>query len=257
MKDAATLVGMIGAFVIIIVANILEGGTPSHLILLPPMLLVFGGTLFATLASGTMTDAKSALVAAKTAFVGGPKPAGEVVPAVVSLAEKARREGLLALEDQVKELDDPFLAKGVTMAIDGTDPEEVREILEAEVHAKKKADKQAAKFFADAGAYAPTIGIVGTVMSLVHVLGNLANPDELGHMIAAAFLATLWGVLSANVMWLPIASKLKRVSELEATQMEIVIEGVAAIQAGSNPRIIAQKLTSLLPAGQQPAQEAA
>jgi len=257
MKDAATVVGMIGAFVIIIVANILEGGTPSHLILLPPMLLVFGGTLFATLASGTMTDAKSALVAAKAAFVGGPKPAGEVVPAVVSLAEKARREGLLALEDQVKELDDPFLAKGVTMAIDGTDPEEVREILEAEVHAKKKADKQSAKFFADAGAYAPTIGIVGTVMSLVHVLGNLANPDELGHMIAAAFLATLWGVLSANVMWLPIASKLKRISELEATQMEIVIEGVAAIQAGSNPRIIAQKLTSLLPAGQQPAQEAA
>lgn len=257
MSDKATAIGIAGALVIIVVSNILEGGSPSHLILLPPMLLVFGGTIFATMASGTLADAKAAVGSLKTALLGGPKAAADVVPAVVSLAEKARREGLLALEDQVKELDDPFLAKGVTMAIDGTDPDEVREILEAEVYAKKKSDKQSAKFFADAGAYAPTIGIVGTVMSLVHVLGNLDKPDELGHMIAAAFLATLWGVLSANVMWLPISSKLKRISELEATQMEIVIEGVASIQAGSNPRIIAQKLTSLLPAGQRPTEEAA
>jgi chemotaxis protein MotA len=257
MSDKATLIGIIGALVIIVVANILEGGSPMHLVLLPPMLLVFGGTIFATLASGTMGDAKAAVGSMKTALLGGPAAASDVVPAVVSLAEKARREGLLALEDQVKELDDPFLAKGITMAIDGTDPEEVREILEAEVHAKKKADKQSAKFFADAGAYAPTIGIVGTVMSLVHVLGNLDKPDELGHMIAAAFIATLWGVLSANAIFLPISSKLKRISELDATQMEIVIEGVASIQAGANPRIIAQKLTSLLPAGQRPAEEAA
>lgn len=257
MSDKATLVGIIGALVIIVVANILEGGSPMHLVLLPPMLLVFGGTTFATLASGTMGDAKAAVSAMKNAVLGGPAASAEVVPAVVSLAEKARREGLLALEDQVKELQDPFLAKGITLAIDGTDPEEVREILEAEVHAKKKSDKQSAKFFADAGAYAPTIGIVGTVMSLVHVLGNLDKPDELGHMIAAAFIATLWGVLSANAIFLPISSKLKRISELEATQMEIVIEGIASIQAGANPRIIAQKLTSLLPASQRPAEEAA
>jgi chemotaxis protein MotA len=203
-----------------------------------------------------MNDTKNAMKSLKHAFTAKVRPAADVVPTVVQLAEKARREGLLALEDTVKELDDPFLAKGVTMAIDGTDPEEVRDILEAELAAKKKTDKQSAKFFGDAGAYAPTIGIVGTVMSLVHVLGNLANPDELGHMIAAAVLATLWGVLSANLMWLPIASRLKRVSELEVAQMELVIEGVSAIQAGSNPRIIAQKLTSLLPAGQQ-ASEAA
>lgn len=256
MADVATSVGIVGAGAVILVANVLEGGSPSHLILLPPMLLVFGGTFFVTVAGGTLGDTKAALTGLKNAFLGGPPPASDVVPAVVSLAEKARREGLLALEDTVKELDDPFLAKGVTMAIDGTDPEEVRDILEAELAAKKKTDKQSAKFFGDAGAYAPTIGIVGTVMSLVHVLGNLANPDELGHMIAAAFLATLWGVLSANLMWLPIASRLKRVSELEVAQMELVIEGVSAIQAGSNPRIIAQKLTSLLPAGQQ-ASEAA
>lgn len=257
MADAATGLGVglgVGA---IIVANIMEGGSPAALIQIPALILVFGGTLAVSIAGGTMADMKSAFQGLARSFTGGVPPASDLVPSVVSLAEKARREGLLALEDQVKDLDDEFLAKGITMAIDGTDPEEVREILEAEVHAKKQADKQAAKFWGDAGAYAPTIGIIGTVMGLVHVLENLANPEELGHMIAAAFIATLWGVLSANVFWLPISSRLKRLSELEANRMDMVIEGVASIQAGANPRIIAQKLTSLLPADQQPAQEAA
>lgn len=251
--DPATLIGLIAGFIIICVANIMEGGNPSSMLLVPPMLLVFGCTLMVTLAGGTIPDAKNAMRSLKTAFTGKVRPAGEVVPMVVGLAEKARREGLLALEDELKGVDDPFLVKGVTLAIDGTDPEEVRDILEAEVHAMKAQGKHSAKFFADAGAYAPTIGIVGTVMGLVHVLENLAEPEKLGHLIAAAFIATLWGVMSANVIWLPIGNRLKRLTELEAARMELVIEGVAAIQAGSNPRIIAQKLSSLLPAGEQPA----
>jgi chemotaxis protein MotA len=221
------------------------------------MLLVLGTTIMVTVAGGTMADAKNAVKSLKVAFTAKVRPASEVVPTVVQLAEKARREGLLALEDALKDVDDPFLVKGVTMAIDGTDPDEVRDILEAEVHAKRLEDRHSAKFFADAGAYAPTIGIVGTVMGLVHVLENLAAPEELGHLIAAAFIATLWGVMSANVFWLPLASRLKRLGELEAARMELVIEGVAAIQAGSNPRVIAQKLKSLLPAGQQDEAEAA
>jgi len=245
--DPATLLGLGLAFVVIIVANILEGGSPSHLILLPPMLLVFGGTLAVCLAGGTLKDTKNALLSLKRAFLSKAPDASDVVPAVVSLADKARKEGLLALEEAIKGLDDPFMARGVTLAVDGTDPDEVREIMESEVYAKRAEDKQSAKFFTDAGGYAPTIGIVGTVMSLVHVLGNLDKPDELGHMIAAAFLATLWGVLSANAIWLPIAAKLKRLSELECARMEVVIEGVAAIQAGSNPRVVAQKLRSLIP----------
>lgn len=250
--DIATPVGIGVGMVVIVAANVMEGGNPAALIQIPAMLLVFGTTLLVSMAGGTMADVKSSLGALKTAFTGGVKPASDVVPAVVSLADKARREGLLALEEMVKDMPDEFLVKGVTMAIDGTDPDEVRDILEAEVAAKKKADKQAAKFFADAGAYAPTIGIIGTVMGLVHVLENLAQPAELGDLIAAAFIATLWGVMSANVIWLPIASRLKRLSELEAQRMELIIEGVAAIQAGSNPRVIAQKLTSLLPGDQQP-----
>ena len=255
--DPATLIGILVGLVIIFVAQIMEGGNPMSLMLVAPMLLVFGTTLMVTLAGGTLPDAKHAMGSLKTAFTAKVRPAADVVPMVVALAEKARREGLLALEDDLKKVDDPFLVKGVTLAIDGTDPEEVRDILESEVYATKAQGKHSAKFFADAGAYAPTIGIIGTVMGLVHVLENLASPEELGHLIAAAFIATLWGVMSANVIWLPLGNRLKRLTELEAARMELIIEGVAAIQAGSNPRVIAQKLSSLLPAGEQPEQKAA
>ncbi len=249
--DPATLIGILLGLLIIVASNMMEGGNPASLLLLPPMLLVLGCTVMVTMAGGTMNDTKNAVKSFKYAFTAKVRPAAEVVPTVVKLAEKARREGLLALEDQLKGVDDPFLVKGVTLAIDGTDPEEVRDILEAEVYSTKQQGKQSAKFFADAGAYAPTIGIVGTVMGLVHVLENLSQPEELGHLIAAAFIATLWGVMSANVIWLPIGNRLKRLAELEAARMELVVEGVAAIQAGSNPRAIAQKLTSLLPVGEQ------
>ena len=255
--DPAPAIGIGAGFAVVIAANVMEGGNPMSLMLGPPLLLVFGTTILISIAGGTMSDAKSVPTSIVRAFTGKVEPASTMIPEVVTLAERARREGLLALEDSLPTLEDPFLAKGVTMAIDGTDPEELREILEAEVHAKRAEDRQAAKFFSDAGAYAPTIGIIGTVMGLVHVLENLAAPEELGHLIAGAFVATLWGVTSANVLWLPLSSRLKRLGELECDRMELAIEGVAAIQAGSNPRIIAQKLRSLLPSRQRAEVEAA
>jgi len=255
--DPATLIGVLLGLAVIFIAQIMEGGSPASLMLVPPMLLVFGTTILVTIAGGTMADAKQAMKALKRAFTAKVPSAGDIVSTVVGLAERARREGLLSLEDSLKDIEDPFLVKGVTMAIDGTDPEELREILEAELYAKQQQDKHTAKFFGDAGAYAPTIGIIGTVMGLVHVLENLAAPEELGHLIAAAFIATLWGVMSANVLWLPISSRLKRLSQLEVARMELTIEGIAAIQAGSNPRVIAAKLKSLLPHGEQDEQEAA
>ncbi len=245
--DRATPIGIVLGAGAIITANMLEGGSPMSLLLLPPILLVFGGTIGATLAGGTMADGRHALHSLKRAMVWRQTPASELVPVVVSLADKARREGLLMLEAAVKDVDDDFLKRGVALAVDGTDPEELREILEAELHAKRLDDKHSAKFFNAMGGYAPTVGIVGTVMGLVHVLENLSEPDKLGHLIAGAFLATLWGVMSANLMWLPIGSRLLRIGELEAARMELVIEGVMAIQAGSNPRVVAQRLRSLLP----------
>jgi chemotaxis protein MotA len=255
--DAATAIGVGGGLTVIVGANVMEGGNPMALLLPGPLILVFGTTLLVSLAGGTMADAKSSMKGLKEAFTGNVRPAADIVPTIVGLADRARREGLLALEDATKDIEDEFLVKGVTLAIDGTDPEEVRDILEGEMIAKGKSGKRAAKFFADAGAYAPTIGIIGTVMGLVHVLENLATPDKLGHLIAAAFIATLWGVMSANVMWLPIGSRLKRLSELEVARMEMIIEGVAAIQSGANPRVVQHRLVSLLPPDQQRAVEAA
>ncbi|MDF1605972.1 MotA/TolQ/ExbB proton channel family protein [Nocardioides sp. YIM 152315] len=245
--DPATLIGVIGALVFIIVANVMEGGNPMSLLLIPPILLVVGGTIMITLAGGTLADGKAAVQGMVKAFTGKAPDAAAAVPTLVALSDKARREGLLALEDALGDIDDPFLTKGLTLAIDGTDPDEVRDILEAQIQATKSRTKQAAKFFNSAGAYAPTIGIVGTVMGLVHVLENLAEPEKLGHLIAGAFVATLWGVMSANVFFLPVGARINRLGELEIIRMEVVVEGVAGLQAGSNPRVVAQRLQSLLP----------
>ena len=245
--DPATLIGVAIAFGAIFLANMLEGGSPTAMFMLPPMLLVFGGTFGVAMAGGLLKDTLSLPAAIKHAFTTKVAPADESVTVLVTLAEQARRNGLLALEEQARDLDDPFLKEGVELLVDGTDPEELRDILEAKVDAKRAGDKSAAKLFADMGAYAPTIGIIGTVLSLVHVLENLDKPAELGHMIGAAFLATLWGVLSANVMFLPLSTKLKRISDLEIRRMNLLIEGLMSIQAGSNPRVIEQKLRAFLP----------
>lgn len=257
--DPATLIGIVLAFVAIFAANILEGGSPGAMFLFPPMLLVFGGTIGVGLAGGLLKDATGSLAAVKHAFTAKPPAQDESVGTLVSLAEQARRNGLLALEEQARDVEDPFLKQGVELLVDGTDPNELRDILESKVYAKRSADKAAAKFFGDMGGYAPTIGIIGTVLSLVHVLENLDKPEELGHLIGAAFLATLWGVMSANCLWLPLSSKLKRLSDLECRQQELLIEGLMAIQAGSNPRMIEQKLRALIPqpAGAPPVEKQA
>jgi chemotaxis protein MotA len=253
--DPGTLVGIALAFGAVFGAMILEGGSPASVFLVPALTLVFGGTIGAAMAGGLLKDTVGLVGPLKRAFLGSATPADKLVDAIVKLAERARREGLLALEDGIRDVPDPFLKKGLQLAIDGTDPEELQEILEAEVEAKRKSDRAAAKLFADMGGYAPTIGIIGTVVGLVHVLENLSQPDKLGGLIAGAFVATLWGVMSANVVWLPLSNKLKRLSELECSQMELVVAGIINIQAGSNPRLVAQKLRSLLPPGTAPAEE--
>jgi chemotaxis protein MotA len=246
--DPATLIGIALAMGALLVTMLLEGSSPMAIILLPPLLLVFGGTFGAAIAGSAMADVKKmggwfkqALMPAKV------PPIADRIATLVSLAEKARKEGLLALEAQVKDIDDPFLKRGLQMGIDGTDPEELRTVLEGEISAKKSEDKVAAKFFTAMGGYAPTIGIIGTVVGLIHVLENLSSPESLGPLIASAFVATLWGVLSANLFWLPMGAKITRISELQAAQMELLVEGITEIQAGTSPRAVRQKLTALVP----------
>lgn len=245
--DLGTLVGIGLAVCALLASMIMEGGNPASLLLPPAMILIFVGTFGVAMASGLLADATGIIKWFKVALLSKVTPPGALIESLVSLADKARREGLLALEDASRGIENPFLKKGLNLAIDGTDPEELREILEAEIDAKRNADKQGAKIFNDMGGFAPTIGVLGTVVGLVHVLENLSDPASLGHLIAGAFVATLWGVLSANMFWLPIANKIKRISGIECAQMELVVEGIMAIQAGSNPRVVAQKLRSLMP----------
>jgi len=245
--EPGTLVGIGVAFGAIFVSMILEGTAPMAIILIPPMLLVLGGTFGAGMAGATLADTRQFPSWIKRAFTGRVADPGDIVETVVMLAEQARREGLLALEDATRAVDDEFLRKGLEMAIDGTDPEELRDILEAKLDAKRGKDKIGARFFTDMGGYSPTIGIIGTVIGLVHVLSDLGDPQSLGPAIASAFVATLWGVMMANVVWFPLGKKLTRLSDLESQRMELVIEGILSIQSGSNPRVVAQRLRSLLP----------
>jgi chemotaxis protein MotA len=246
--DPATLIGIVLAVASLLFMMIMEGSSPMAIVLLPAMVLVFGGTFGAAIAGSSMSDVKKvggwfkqALLPAKV------PPVSDRIATLVGLAEKARKEGLLALEAQVKEIEDPFLKRGLQMGIDGTDPEELRAVLEGEIAAKKAEDKVGAKFFTAMGGYAPTVGIIGTVVGLIHVLENLDAPETLGPLIAGAFVATLWGVLSANIFWLPMGAKITRISDLQAAQMELLVEGITEIQAGTSPRAVRQKLTSLVP----------
>lgn len=246
--DPATLIGFGVSVVALFVFMTLEGVSPSALIFLPAIVLVIVATFGAAAASQTMEDLKKLPAWFKMALMPAKVPAAsEQIQTLVSLAEKARKEGLLALEAQVKAIEDPFLKRGLQMGIDGTDPEELRTVLESEIAAKKAEDKVAAKFMNAMGGYAPTIGILGCIVGLMNVMGNLNNPETLGPMVSAAFIATLWGVMAANFWFLPMGAKILRVSELQAAQMELLVEGIAEIQAGTSPRAVRQKLSALIP----------
>ena len=246
--DPATIIGLVLAFGSLYAMITLEGAHLSALLLPAPMILVFGATIAVGLAGGTLKDFIFSFKALPRAFMGKkPKPQ-ETIDNVVALAEKARSEGLLSVERDAAEVDDPFLRVALQNIADGTDGEELRILLEDEINTKASSDKVAVKFFNSLGGYAPTIGIIGTVVSLTHVLENLSTPATLGPMIATAFVATLWGLLSANFIWLPISARLKRLSDLEVEQMTLLMEGVLALQAGSQPRLLGERLRAMVPA---------
>lgn len=247
--DPATLSGMALALGAVIASIFMEGSSPMSVVLPAPMMLVIGGTLGAGLATSTFSDAKRAFASLGHFVLFKAPNVDETITTIVGLADRARREGLLSLEEAARDVHDQFMRDGLQGAIDGTDPEDLRDMLEDRIASKRAQDRVTAKFFNNMGGYAPTIGIIGTVVSLVHVLENLADPASLGHSIAAAFVATLWGLLTANIIWLPLAGRITRVSDIESTHMELTVEGLLAIQSGANPRLVGQRLRSLLPPG--------
>jgi chemotaxis protein MotA len=255
--DPASFIGIGLALFCLMVGMIMDGGSPAALIAPSSILLTFGGTIGAATAGMLMSDAKGLPAILKTALTTKVTAPDASVAVVVSFAEKARRQGLLALEEEARQIDDAFLRKGIEMAVDGADPEEIRDIMEQDLEAMKSRHRAGAQFFQNMGGFAPTMGIIGTVMGLLHVLQNLSTPATLGPMIAAAFTATLWGVMQANVFWIPISNRLKRTSEIEVRRMELLLEGILAIQAGANPRVVEQRLLSYLSPKEQEAAKSA
>jgi chemotaxis protein MotA len=252
---AATAIGIVVACVGILGAAMMEGTSPMALFNVPATILVFAGTFGATVAAVGMDAAKRIPALYKIAFSGAERDLAAKVRELVGFAEKARRDGLLTLENDLQGVEDDFTRKGLQLVVDGTDPDLVRDILEVEVDAMVARHKEGAEVFKTAGGFAPTMGIIGTVMGLVHVLENLSAPETLGPAISGAFIATLMGVGAANVVFLPVAGRLKGMSHAEVNERTLILEGILSIQSGDNPRVVAEKLMSLVPPGERNSEE--
>ncbi len=244
---ASTAIGIAAAFGGLLLGALMEGSAVGAFFNVPALLIVLGGTFGATLASTSMDSMKRIPALYKKAFSSEKPDLGGRVELMVGLADRARRDGLLALESEIDQLDDDFTRKGLQLVVDGTEPDLVLQVMENEIDGTSGRHASGRQVFEKAGGFAPTMGIIGTVMGLVHVLENLDAPETLGPAISGAFIATLYGVASANVVFLPVASKLRGISDAELALRELTIEGVLAIQAGDNPRIVADKLAAFVP----------
>lgn len=244
--DLATLIGVLIAFGAILGSVIVEGGSLRSLINLPAAMIVFGGTFGATMISQPLKLMIKLPVIMKNAVFGSLMEPREAIATIIELATIARRDGVLALDERLQNIPDPFLRKGVQLVVDGTDPELVREIMETELSNQSERHKLGAKVFMTMGGLAPTLGVTGTVMGLVHMMEQLDDPSKMGPAIASAFIATLYGVASANVLFIPIGNKLSNRSQQEILVREMMLEGILGLQAGQSPALIEEKLKAFL-----------
>jgi chemotaxis protein MotA len=251
----ATAIGIGVAAGGILLSAMMGGTSPAAFMDIPALLIIIGGTAGVTLASCGMPAMKRIPQLYKLVFGPPQIDLNARVRQLVGFAEQARREGLLALDGQTSEIEDDFTRKGLQLVVDGSDPELVREVLEAEIDGMMARHAEGAAPFEKAGGFAPTMGIIGTVMGLVHVLANLSAPSTLGPAISSAFIATLMGVGSANVIYLPIANRLKALSRAEVELRTLTLEGILAVQAGDNPRVVAEKLGSFVPPDERKGEE--
>ena len=244
--ELSTPLGLVVGFGALIVSVFLEGGTPMALVNGSAALIVLGGTLGATLISFPLQRVMALPKLIAQSFQPAAGDPQSLIELFVQLADQARREGLLSLEEEAGKIEDKFIKKGVMLVVDGVDPAMVRDILETDTHLVSQRHKQGYSILEAMGGFAPTMGIIGTVMGLVNVLSHLSDPENLGHSIAVAFIATLYGIATANLLWLPFGKKLKEKSQTELLGREVAIEGILAVQAGENPRIVREKLESFL-----------
>ncbi|MDK2822104.1 MAG: chemotaxis protein MotA [Clostridia bacterium] len=243
--DLATIIGIIFGMVLLIGSILIEGNL-SAFWSISSLMIVLGGTLAATLINFPLSQVIGTMKVLRIAFRNHSTEPQEIIGTLVAFAEKARREGLLALEAEAEVIDEPFLKKGIELIVDGTDPELVRNILETELNFVEERHRQGAQIFENMGGSAPAFGMIGTLIGLILMLRNLEDPSSIGPGMAVALITTFYGSLFANLIFLPIAGKLKIRSSEEISNKELMLEGILSIQAGENPRIVAEKMKSFL-----------
>ena len=243
--DLASVIGLAAGIGFILFA-IITGGTISTFISVPSMLIVGGGTIGATLINYPLVEVVGVIKVVRKAFLHKEDTPLGIIKTLVSFAETARREGILSLEQQAASLDDEFLKTGITLAVDGTEPEHIRDIMTTEINYIAERHRTGASIFEAMGMYAPAFGMIGTLIGLINMLATMSDPSSIGPNMAVALITTLYGSFAANLIFLPIAGKLKARSADEMLIEELCIEGIMAIQSGDNPRIVGGKLKAFI-----------
>ncbi|MBI5214005.1 MAG: flagellar motor protein [Nitrospirae bacterium] len=244
--DIAAFLGLFLGVIAIVGGNILEGGNTSHLIQAAAALIVFGGTLGATLLSFSVRDVFNAFKSLRLVFGGRPSAPSEIIEEILGILVKARKMGLIALESEIKNISNPFLRSGLSLVVDGMTPAMIKDVLYQEISTYEENMKNAADVLGAAGGYAPTIGILGAVLGLIQVMRNVTDPTKIGGGIAVAFVATIYGVGSANLLFLPMARKIMNRVKEEAFIRELIIEGIVGIESGVNPYFLKTRLNAFV-----------
>lgn len=244
--DKATIIGLFLGIGAVIGGQTLEGGRVGSILQITAAIIVFGGTLGAIFISYPFQDVLASFKEIKKIIKEPLKNPHQIISQIVTYANKARKEGILSLEKELKSIEDNFLKKALTMAVDGIEPHIIREAMQTELEYIDEHGKIYSKVFKSAGGYAPTIGILGAVLGLIHVMENLNDPSKLGAGIATAFVATVYGVGSANLLFLPMSNKLEVRHRHEMILKEMILEGVISVAIGENPRLIEEKLNAFL-----------
>jgi chemotaxis protein MotA len=248
--DFATIIGILGGFSLVIVA-MASGGGFSWFLDGPSAMIVLGGTLGAVLINYPINEVLGVIRVAKNVFNGKTQQTGAIINHLVEMSKLSRREGILSLQTVIKQTKDPFMIKAVNLVVDGVDPTHISEILETELDFIGERHRLGAEIFTTMGNFAPAMGLVGTLIGLVQMLKQMSNPGTIGPAMAVALITTFYGVVLANLVFLPIAGKLKTKSAQELLVKQLIINGILSIQSGDNPRVLEQKLHSYIAPGER------
>ncbi len=248
--DIATILGVISAFGLVCIAIVMGGGIQLF-INIPALMIVVGGTLGATMINYPLRDVFGVFKVVKKALLARNASLTELIKRFMAFAQKSRKEGILALENEIKEVNDDFLKKGVQLAIDGLEPQEISDILETEVDFVRSRHQLGAEIFSTMGTFSPALGMIGTLIGLVQMLQTMDDPSKIGPAMAVALLTTFYGSIIANIVCLPISGKLRTRSKEEVLTKEMAIQGIVSLSNGDNPRILEQKLQAFIPPNQR------